>query len=43
MVMDFHKKVKEHYIFCIRGINSVVEACWNACQVMLVSSDARVK
>jgi len=37
--MDFHRKVREYHIFCMGGVNSVVKARWNACQVMLVSSD----
>jgi len=37
--MDFYRKVGEHHIFCMGGVNSVVKARWNACQVMLVSSD----
>ena len=39
IVMDFYRKVEEHYTFYIRGINSMVEARWNACQVIFVSSE----
>jgi hypothetical protein len=35
MAMDFHRKVKEYHTFYMGGINNVVEARWNACQVRL--------